>query len=323
VRTYDLAFNWPHNEHDVFIHSIARAARARRIRFLCVAKGEEDSIRRSVERRTLEVGLFLNTQADGINMESPRMLLCRVLKSKGTLVVEDPDDAPIYTDRALQLDYLRRGGIAVPPYSVVETRQRDKSNEFPVRRSKLGTTWVARPARGMGRNRVIIRGSRSIASSISRSNLRGCPRVIVMPQYTTALSAEGELRFLVWHLFGHVAVCSRRTGSRTYDFTDAISVPEQHTFAIARLASRMSKVTGLDWFMAEIVGLSGKGRFNYVVVEPPNALAGLGPGVKPLAETPDEVVEVAAERIVDIAWRRSRELSLSDGVKIVLSNYAQ
>jgi hypothetical protein len=317
VRTYELAFNWPHAGHDAFTDAVARAARARHVRFLRVTKGEDDSVRGSIDRRTLRVGLFLNTQADGLNMESPRMLLCRVLKSSGTHVVEDPDDSPVYTDRALGLDYLRRSGLSVPPYAVVETRQRERPPEFPVRRSKLGANWVARPARGMGRNRIIIRGSRSVASSVSRSKLHGCPKVVVMPLHRAAVEGERELRFLVWHLFGHVLVCRPSRGSHSFELAKAGELAGAHIVWLAGTATRMREVTGLDWFVTEIVAARTKGRLDLVVVEPPNALAGLGPGAKALVETPEEVIELAAERIVEVAWRRSQGLPLSEGVKIV------
>ena len=55
------------------------------------------------------------------------------------------------------------------------------------------------------------------------------------------------------------------------------------------------------------------------MVEPPNALAGLGPGVGALADLGAEIMRLAAARVVEVAWRRSRGLPLPDGTAVILT----
>ena len=109
IRRYDLAFNWAANRPTPFTDAITESARRHRLSVLPVRRGEVDAVRRRVERGRIRIGAFLNTQADGTNLESPSMRLGRVLKARGALVIEDPDDAPVYADRALQHHDARPG----------------------------------------------------------------------------------------------------------------------------------------------------------------------------------------------------------------------
>jgi hypothetical protein len=60
-------------------------------------------------------------------------------------------------------------------------------------------------------------------------------------------------------------------------------------------------------------------RQRVVVLEPPNALAGLGPGVAVLSESSSDILRLAAHRLVEVAWRRARGLPLSDGTGVWLA----
>lgn len=316
MKRYEFGYSWHHNREDTFTHAVARAARDMHVRCLRVAKGREDRVRADVDRRRVRIGLFLNTQADGLNMEGPGMLLCRVLKASGCHVVEDPDDARVYTQRALQMRYLARAGIPVPAHAVVVNRPDAENPRIPVGRSRLGTNWVARPARGMGRNRIVIRGARSVAAALARSKLKTCPRILVMRQHRPARLGEREYRFLVWHLFGRILPCWKRKGSSALEPVEAGETGIELISLLADVVSRIARITGLDWFFSEIVATRLGVELEYVVVEPANALALLGPGPKPASEVPLEVARAAAERIVEVAWRGSLGIPLSAGIEV-------
>jgi len=316
VKRYELGFNWHDRRGGTFPDALARATKARGIRLLRVSRGDDDGVRSQVDRRTVSVGIFHNTQADGLNMESPAMLLCRALKAAGTAVVEDPDDAPVYTDRALLMEYVKRAGIAVPPYMVIANRNDGADGRRRPSRSTLGSTWIARPARGMGVNRVVIRGAKSVVAALSRSKLRSCPRVLVMKQVTGARAAGREQRFVVWHLFGTVVPCwsGRSGGIEVARFGDAEG---DLLGRLCETVRTIAHVTGLDWFHSEIVATGRAGKPELVVVEPANALAMLGPVAKTVTMVPAEVARLAADRLAEVAWRRSRGLPLYRGTTLV------
>lgn len=313
---YELGFNWPRGRSDPFVSEVARAARSKRIRWICVPKEKAESARRRVERRRLEVGLFLNTQADGVNMESPEMLLCRALKTAGTLVVEDPDDAPVYADRGLQMRYLERAQVPVPRHVVVEGWQHDKAALARSQRSRLGAHWTAQPAVGMGRSRSLTSGSRYVASALARAGFAPGQKVLILRHHKPATSGDRELRFLVWHLFGHIVPCWWRRGSRRPELIEAQDWVSAGLTVLASLVGDIAEITGLDWFATELIFTKAGGELQPLVIEPANALAGLGPGLKTLSRVPPEVVRMAASRIVEVAWRHSRNVALSAGKTI-------
>ena len=82
----------------------------------------------------------------------------------------------------------------------------------------------------------------------------------------------------------------------------------------------IAEITLLDWFVTELVVVSKKHEKRALIIrEPANALAGIGPGNKPLSNVPTEVLRIAAHRIVKIAWRYANNLPLFEGISIHLA----
>jgi len=310
---YELGFNWINNPEHAFTKALESAARRRRIRCLRVLKGHEDRIRRRIEDGQIEVGLFLNTQADGTSMQSPSMLLCRTLKSKGCLVVEDPDDARIYADRDLQFTYLRRAGVPVPRRFVVEGWKPGRRALARTERAKLGKTWMAQPAFGMDRSRLLVSSAAVVSSALARAKFPRGKRVLVSSYPKPATADDVKLRLLVWYLFGHIAPCWYRKGEHQPAMIEGHAIEHGWLPQLVTVTKQLSEITGLDWFVAGMVVTNVRGQGRLMVLEPPNALAGLGPGAYSAKDVPSEVIGITGERIVEVAWRHARRLPLTDG----------
>jgi len=315
--TYELGFNWPGKGADAFAAEVLRAARHRRVRVLCVGRGQAARVRRDVDRRRIRVGLFLNTQADGVNFDSPDMLLCRALKASGCHVVEDPDDAKNYADRSRVMQYLERAGLPVPPYCVVSRWSPERPLITPAQRRRLGATWVAQPAVGMSRNRVLVSRARTVRAALLKAGFRPGEKVLLLRHCAPASWGDRELRFRVWHLFGEILIGWPKKGSRVYEVMTVADLESGRFSELPVLVRRIAAITGLDWFLTELVATRWRRDSPEVfVVEPANALAGLGPGLRPLSALPPGLVRRAAERIVEVAWRRARGLPLVSGASV-------
>jgi len=317
--TYELGLNWPHGRAEGFVAEIERAARRRRIRWICVGREQAERVRRRIDRRTMKIGLFLNTQADGVNMQRPDMLLCRSLKAAGSFVVEDPDDAAVYADRALQISYLERAGLAVPPYVVVPPQQHEHAPVPRAQRAKLGANWVARPAVGMGSTRHLLSRARHIAPALKKAGFAPGIKLLVQKAYPTVQHGARPARVRMWHLFGWVVPAwaaedplqPRRIGAdewARWELSD-----------LAVITRRIATITGLDWFVSEFLFVGSGNRRKALVTEPANALAGLGPGLNPHGGMPADVARIAADRIAETAWRLARQLDLDTGVNLRLA----
>jgi hypothetical protein len=310
---FHLGFNWSTSRETAFTRAVAEAAKHRGLRWLRVLKSAAPEIRQRVSDGRLEVGLFLNTQADGTDMDSPHMLLCRSLKASGSLVVEDPDDAPVYASRAIQLDYLEKAGLPVPRRLMIRHWKPDKPVLTAAEQVKIGRSWLAQPAVGLGRRRALAGTGRLTSSMLSKSGF--APRQGVLIYSNHELKANKRVRFRIWHLFGHV-VCCFAQGQGTFELLRAGSPSSDFVPRLTALVHRVAQITGLDWFASEFTSTKRTGRAGLTIWEPANALALLGPGVKPLAELPDEVTRILAERLVEVAWRHAHRLPLADGVTV-------
>ncbi|MBN1673469.1 MAG: hypothetical protein JXR37_20655 [Kiritimatiellae bacterium] len=315
---YELGVNWFRDHADRFLTEVACAARLRRIRWIVIPKEKAVRARRRVDRGSLRINLFLNTQADGVNMESAEMRLCRSLKAAGTLVVEDPDDAPFYADRALQFQYLDRSGVGVPPFVVTDGWQQDRAGFTGVQRARLGANWVARSAVGMGKVRCLHSAAQYVTAALSRAGFPRGAKLLVHKSVHGSRAGGAELRFLVWYLFGHIVPCWAGPGSQGREMVADAEWRDLKLDGLADIAARIAQLSGLDWFVSELVCTRSRGRLKPLVLEPVNALAGLGPGAQPNYHMSTDVVRIAAERIVDVAWRYAHDLPPRPGTTLRL-----
>ena len=319
TRRYDLAYNWAANRPTPFTDAVTESARRHRIGVLPVGRGEVDAVRRRVERGRIGIGVFLNTQADGTSLESPSMRLARVLKGRGALVLEDPDDAPVYADRALQLEYLQRAGLPVPQHLVLERGQSGGPVISAAARAALGRTWAAVAACGLGRPAALVSTAQHVWPALVRGGFKRGQKILVYRHLEPLAEGDMELRFRMWYLFGRIIPSwCRRDRSHFQRLTLDDTGHDAFAQMIA-MVRRCAEITGLDWFMTELLVTGSPRRQKVIVLEPPNALAGLGPGVGVLSETSSEIMRLAAQRLVEVAWRRARGLPLSDGTGVWLA----
>jgi hypothetical protein len=319
TRRYDLAFNWAANRPTPFADAVTESARRHRIGVLSVGRGEVEAVRRRVERGRIGIGTFLNTQAEGTSLESPSMRLARVLKARGALVVEDPDDATVYADRALQLEYLQRAGLPVPHHLVLDRGQPGGSVISAAARAALGRTWAAVPARGLKRWAAIVSTAQHVWPALARSGFKRGQKILVYHHQPPLAEGDMELRFRIWYLFGRIIPSWCRRERNHFQRMTLDDTGHDAFGQMIAMVRRCAEITGLDWFMTELLVTGSQRRKRVLVLEPPNALAGLGPGVAVLSETSSGIMRLVAERLVDVAWRRGRGLPLSDGTGVWLA----
>jgi hypothetical protein len=248
------------------------------------------------------------------------MLLCRSLKAAGCLVVEDPDDAPVYANRALQLEYLQRAGLAVPRRVVIRSWEPRKPMLTPAQHAKLGPSWIGRPVVGLDPT-VRLHGTGKVTPSmLARNGFK--PRhgalFYLGRQFETNRGKPPPL-FHVWHFFGLISVCHDIDQRGTYELLGGDAARSHLLPQLVGLTHKIAGVTGLDWFVTEVVATEQQDRTSLLILEPANALAQLGPGKKTLGNLPEAIAHMAAERLVEMAWRHSRGLPTSDGFALRLS----
>lgn len=316
VNHYDLGINWAGKGDHLFLEEVARAAERRGLRWICIPPGESGRMRARVESGRFRIGLFLNTQADGRNLRSPSMRFCRALKDAGTLVIEDPEAARFYADREMLFDHLERADLALPEFAVVVPGGGGGKGMPPGLRARIGPAWTALPARGMARLPPLVGTEKNISAALIRNGFPEGERVLIQRHYSPEMNGGGELRFLVWHLLGHVFPCRvPNKGS----LPELLTIDDFETDCAVRLVTitrRVAKLTHLNWFLSELIAIRRKDRLELMLVDPANALAGFGPGRKAGASIPPVILRAAADRITEAAWRRACNLDISNGTTV-------
>ncbi len=316
---YELGLNWRGRDSHPFLRELTRAAKRRKIGFLCVRKEDAGRVRRRVDRGKLRIGLFLNTQADGVNMESEEMELCCAMKASGSWVVEDPDDARVYADRALLMERLHLAGVPVPSFVAVNPSGNEGTRLPRAQRLRLMPQWRARSARGMGNVRTLTSSAAYVLSSLRRSGFPPGKKVLVCRRHRPVRSGGRDLRFFLWHLFDRIVPCWAGESAGALGMVNAEEWSERNLAPLAALADTVARITGLDWFVTEAICPRGRGALQPMIVEPAEALAGLGPGMSPPYRMPADVCRPAAEALADAAWRLSLGEAPVRGKSLVLA----
>lgn len=317
---YELGLNWKGRDSHPFLRELARAAKRRKIGFLCVRKEDAGRVRRRVDRGKLRIGLFLNTQADGVNMESEEMLLCCALKGSGSWVVEDPDDARVYADRALLLERLHLAGVPVPPFVAVNPSGNEGTRLPHAQRLRLMPQWHARSACGMGNVRTLTSSASYVLSALRRNGFPPEKKVLVCRRQRPARSGGRDIHFFLWHLFDRIVPCWASESTGALGMVSAEEWSQRDLAPLAALADTVAEITGLDWFVTEVICPRGHRALRPMVVEPAGALAGLGPGMSPPRRMPADVCRAAAEALADAAWRLSLGEAPVRGKSLILAD---
>lgn len=310
---YDLAFNWTLRQRHPFTDTVREHARRLRIKVLCVRKQDGSVLRRRLDQGRLRVELFLNTQADGSHLDKPDMLLCRAMKASGALVVEDPDDSRIYADRTIVYEYLQRAGMTVPWYRILNSFNPKQRTMTAKDRTQLGDVWVAVPGKGLDPRRRLTSSARRISAALTRAGYRPGQKILIRREYKPVRYEDHQCRLRVWHLFGELLCCWVADNGAAQLISSNDLNCEYVVQALAQ-TRHCAHIFGLDWFMSEYIGVRIRSQRKLMIVEPPNALAAMGPGKAGLALLPNPIARTAARIITECAWRRSRGLPVASGV---------
>lgn len=306
---FDLGFNCQGSGEDAFYEEVKRLARRYRISWVSVPKSRSAAFRRCVDEDRLKIRVFLNTQAEGTSPDNPSILLLRSLKEKNCLVVEDADDVRFHADKALQLSYLKRAGLPVPRYFVLNGSGGAAERHLP-----QGSTWLARPALGLNHRPACITATDSAAAALRKAGRR----MLLYRHYKPLTLEKRILSFRIWHFFGHVVPCWYKPGERIPEMMKAADLASPLLPRLVALVKKIAEITLLNWFVTDLVVTGRKKAERLMIQEPANALAGLGPGIKRLGSVPPEVIRIAAHRIVEVSWRKARNLPLADEITIRL-----
>jgi hypothetical protein len=322
ISRYHLGFNWSTSRDNLFTRTVADEARRRGLTWLCVLRADTTRIRRRVSDNQLKCGLFLNTQADGSSLDSPLMLLNRSLKASGCFVVEDPDDAPIYANRGLQLDYLERAGLPVPQRCVIQDWKPNKPVLTASQHAQLGGSWFAQPAIGMDCGKTLFGTGKLSSRILARHGFKPRHGLLVYRNHLPPFAEPSQIRFRVWYFFGHIVPCEYVNERSVYELLGKNSAGIDRLPQLVKMVNEIAQITGLDWFVTEFMGTPLTDDRDLLIVEPANALAHFGPGVRALPEVPAEVTCISAQRLVEVAWRHARHLALADGITVRLGCHA-
>jgi hypothetical protein len=317
---YDFAFNWyKGGEESAFARAVREEARRRRVRVLAIDPAAAERVRRKADRRTLSIGLFLNTQAGAASFDTPAMRLACSVKAAGGLVVEDPDDSPFYANRIRAYERLRRAGVGVVPHVAVSDWHKGRTVLTARERTRLGVPWMARYAAGYASSARIESKSRRVGPAVRSAGFRAGRELVLERALKPALFDGRPAVFRLFHFFGELVPAWWDAAKHRAAPVSSSEFESFNLASLAEISGRVASTLGLDWFMTQVVATGSADKPRFVVVEPANALGGIGPGRTAAAAAGEAVQRIAAERIVEVAWRWARRRPLVAGASIRLA----
>jgi hypothetical protein len=306
VETYDFALGWPEpvDPNDLFMKSLERECRARRLRPLFIDTSNIDVISRNVRKGSCKIKFYLDMASETFEPQHPFTKLAYALKDSGTRIVDDPDDVKSAADKSITHYDLARSKVPVP-YTIVIRHWEPSRKLTEEEAAGLGSPFVIKPALGYGQKGVRIIKKVHSLKEIGEAR-QVCPGDnILLQEFIDPLVIEGTPAwFRVYQLFGEIIPCWWNPHTNEYRQVTLREMAEHKLMPLARIASEIGRITRVDWFSCEIA-LNAKNR-KFVAIDYMNDQCAIYPKSEHKDGVPDDLIVHLVERIVEKAWRYTR-----------------
>jgi hypothetical protein len=124
----------------------------------------------------------------------------------------------------------------------------------------------------------------------------------LLNEYIVPKSLEGTPAwFRVFFLFGEIAICWWNPGTGVYRQVNLKEFAHFKLSPLARIASEISTVTGIEWFSCEVALNNKTGRFT--AVDYMNDQFDVSSQSQRPSGVPDELVRLFVQRLVEKTWQ--------------------
>ena len=302
METYDFGIGWvDEGEEYLFVKALKTECNLRGFRFIMVDQDSIDTISEEIEKGRVKIRFFLDLASEITDAENVFTKFVYRLKDSGCRIVADPDRVRSAADKSITHYSLLDAGISVP-YALIIRNWEPARRLNDIEKRDLGLPFIAKPALGYAQRGVkVIKSWRSL-KEVSEARLFDPGDNFLLQEFITPRNLGGTPAwFRVFFVFGEIMICWWNTETGIYRQLTLKEFEYYRLSPLARTASEISSITGIEWFSCEIALNDKTGRFT--VVDYMNDQFDVSSQSQRAAGLPDDFVILFVQRLVEKAWQ--------------------
>jgi hypothetical protein len=302
VEIYDFGLAW-YGEGDeyLFLRELRAECNLRGLRFVLVDQDSIGPVSEEIDRGRAKIRFFLDLASEISEPENEFTKFVYRLKDSGSRVVADPDRVKSSADKSVAHYSLMDAGISVP-YSIIIRNWEPTRRLNDIERRELGLPFIVKPALGYGQRGVKVIKSWMSLKEVTEARLFDPGDNFLLQEFITPRKLEGTPAwFRVFSLFGETMICWWNTETGVYRQVTLKEFEHYRLSPLARTASEISSITGIEWFSCEIALNDKTG--NFTVVDYMNDQFDISSQSQRAAGLPDDLVILIVQRLAEKAWQ--------------------
>ncbi len=291
----DLWILWEWAWDAAFVEAVAAEAHAAGVSTTLVGPGEVAAARDLLQTGDDAPAVVLDRSSDVLD---DALRIAVLARSRGSLVLNDPDRVPAAVDKARMHLALMSVGVEVPwtiVTSALDEEERWDREQLP----RVGAPFVVKPAHGCGGEGVVL--DAVCEADVDRARaLRPAESHLVQEFIRTQDLGGRPAYFRALYCLGEVHPCFWNPVTRGYSELRPEDLRAPWLGGMAPLAEAVANVAGMTLFSTE-VALCEDGRL--VAVDYVNDMCDLRLASQHADGIPDPIVQCVAARIAHVAQR--------------------
>jgi hypothetical protein len=302
LETYDFGLGWvDEGEEYLFVKTLRSECNLRGMRFIIVDEKSLDTVSEDIEKDKLKIGFFLDLASEVHDSENKFTKFAYRLKDSGSRVVADPDRVRSAADKSVTHYSLLNEGVSVP-YALIIRNWEPTRRLNDIEKRELGLPFIVKPALGYGQKGVKVIKSWMSLKEVAEARLFDPGDNFLLQEYIVPKKMEDSPAwFRVFFIFGEIMICWWNPETGIYRQVTLKEFDHYRLSPLARTASEISSITGIEWFSCEIAINDKSSRFT--VVDYLNDQFDISSQSRRPAGVPDELVLLFVQRLVEKAWQ--------------------
>lgn len=311
MKQYDFALAWNSGSKENFVKWTRKECAIRNLTSLLIRANNVSKAIDNLEKGKISIKFLLDNEADYNDPTNLFARLCYAVKDSGGYVVCDPDDARQASNKAITHYDLVKAKIPVPYTVVVRNWEPDDFRLTKEEKKRLGNQFVIKPSSGFGQKGVVKNSDGSIKEIAQARHFNRGDNFLLQEKIEPITLDSRQGWFRVYFLFGEIIPCWWNTETGQYEHVTLRQMYGFRLLLLARIISEIARITHMEFFATEIA-LTGKGKdrrfitIDYVNDQPELCVRSEKGRFGPVPE----VVQHIAERIVNVAWRMQKGMSV-------------
>jgi len=304
MKIYNIAISWNSKEDSYFEKLIRGICRTKGLSFLWIHDDNIKTILRKLFSSDLRIDILLDTEATYNDPEDMYSRLCYAVKDRDGIVINDPDNTRVATDKAFMYYKLLDNNILTPYTLIARSWQPKNMRLTKAQREQLGMPFVIKPSQGYGQ-RGLIRNATGSSYGINKARRFDEKDDFLLQKKINPYFYNGKKGwFRVFRLFDKIIPCWWDDATNRYEHVTKDEFKKHNLKPLSETTIKIAELTSIVWFSTEIVVVKGKSSpQSYVCIDYVNDQCDMTPISQVPNGVPNHVVDFTARVMVENAKR--------------------